>query len=81
MLEKRYWDALLTYFEVPDELTVGEARRLRMETVMAGERKDYVDRALCCQPRGWRAATIRFREDGLLLPFGASRKAFDTPNP
>ncbi|KAK7518256.1 uncharacterized protein IWZ02DRAFT_380899 [Phyllosticta citriasiana] len=81
VLKKSSWDALPGYLEVPHGLTMEEARRVRRATTMAEERKDYLERALFTQPPGWRTATKQFRSEGILMPFGASLAAFDTPNP
>lgn len=82
VLEKRCWVALLGYLEVPAGITAEEARRVRTATVLAEARRDYVDRALLCQPPKWRGATMRFRRDGVVLPFGTTMgPVFDTPNP
>ncbi|KAI2101330.1 hypothetical protein LOZ33_001859 [Ophidiomyces ophidiicola] len=48
---------------------------------MAPSREDYVHRALCMQPPSWRLPKVKFRTDGILLPFGSPREEFDTPNP
>ncbi len=81
VLSREHWNLLLSYFEVPEGLSPTKAQQIRRETTMARERKDYVDRALYKMPPGWRAGTMKFRYDGLLLPYGASRREFDTPNP
>ena len=81
VLSKENWSSLLSYFEVPEGLSAMQAQELRRSTTMVPRRKDYVDRALYTKPPGWRAGTMKFREDGLLLPFSASRREFDTPNP
>ncbi len=81
VLSKENWNLLLSYFEVPEGLSPTKAQKIRRETTMAGERKDYVDRALYKMPPGWRAGMMKFRYDGVLLPYGASCREFDTPNP
>ena len=81
VLRKENWNLLLSYFEVPKSLSPTRAQVLRRKTTMACQRKDYVDRALYKMPPGWRAGTMKFRDDGVLLPFSASRREFDTPNP
>lgn len=81
VLTKEQWDSLLLYFEVPDGLSAAQAQAIRALTTLAPERKDYVDRALFTQPPAQRVCTMKFRKDGILLPFGSSRKEFDTPNP
>lgn len=81
VLAKEQWDNLLLYLEVPDGLSVAHAQAVRASTTLAPERKDYLERALFTQPPAWRVCTKKFREDGILLPFGSSRKEFDTLNP
>ena len=81
VLTKEHWDHLLPYFEVPDGLSAAQAQVIRAATTLAPERKDYLERALLTQPPAWRVCTMKFRKDGLLLPFGSSRQEFDTPNP
>ncbi|KAI9875688.1 MAG: hypothetical protein M1830_008116 [Pleopsidium flavum] len=81
VLRKEQWDRLLSYFEVPNGLSMVQAQAIRASTTLAPERKDYVDRALYTQPPAWRVCTMKFRKDGILLPFGSSCKEFDTPNP
>ncbi|KAF1994316.1 hypothetical protein P154DRAFT_586027 [Amniculicola lignicola CBS 123094] len=81
LLKKKDWLELKRYFHPPEGLAMEDANTLRRKTTLAPERVDYVDRALYKQPPGMRAGTYKFREDGILLPFGASRADFDTPNP
>ncbi|OCL12153.1 hypothetical protein AOQ84DRAFT_420874 [Glonium stellatum] len=81
VLRKEQWSHLLRIFEVPDGITAALAQQTRKAVMLAPERADYVDRALFTQPPGWRMCTAKFREDGILLPFGSSRGEFDTPNP
>ena len=80
-LTKDDWNKLLSYFEVPEGLSAAEAQNIRRNTTMAPGRKDFVDQSLYKLPATWRASTMKFYEDGLLLPFGAPRQPFDTPNP
>jgi hypothetical protein len=81
VLTKEQWDHLLLYFEVPDGLSAAQAQVIRASTTLALERKDYFERALLTQPPAWRVCTMKFRKDGILLPFGSSRQELDTPNP
>ncbi|KAI4222628.1 MAG: hypothetical protein L6R40_008569 [Gallowayella cf. fulva] len=81
VLTKEQWDRLPSYFEVPDGLSMAQAQAIRASTTLAPERKDYLDRALLTQPPTWRVCRVKFREDGIILPFGASREELDTPNP
>lgn len=54
---------------------------VRRATTLALERKNYVDRGLFNLPPAWRVGMMKFRKDGILLPFGVPRDDFDTPNP
>ena len=81
VLMKEQWDRLPSYFEVPNGLSMAQAQDIRASTTLAAKRKDYVDRALLLKPPTWRVCAMKFRKDGILLPFGSSRKEFDTPNP
>ena len=81
ILTKEEWDRLPLYFEIPDGLSMAQAQAIRVSTTLAPERKDYLERALLSQPPAWRACTVKFRKDGILLPFGSARKELDTPNP
>lgn len=81
ILQKEKWGHLLSYFQVPDGLSMAQAQDVRISTTLAPERKDYLDRALYTQPPAWRVCTMKFRKDGILLPFGLPRSEFNTPNP
>ena len=81
VLKKHQWDDLREVLLVPPNLTREDAQVIRRRVMLAPERVDYLHRALCNQPPPMRVATVTFREDGILLPHGASRKDFDTPNP
>jgi hypothetical protein len=81
VLKKHHWDELKDYFNVPQDMTQEDAQAIRRRVMLAPERVDYLHRALCNQPPPIRVATVTFREDGILLPYSASRGKFDTPNP
>jgi hypothetical protein len=81
VLKKHQWDEFKDYLSVPQGLTKGDAQAIRRRCMLAPERTDYLQRALCNQPPSIRVATMTFREDGILLPHGVSRQMFDTPNP
>ncbi|KAF2470499.1 uncharacterized protein BDR25DRAFT_325695 [Lindgomyces ingoldianus] len=81
VLKKGEWFRLCGFFKIPAGLRAIDAQSVRQRTMMAPERVDYVDRALYRQSPAIRMGMYRFRVDGVLLPFGASRKDFDTPNP
>ncbi|KAE9989480.1 hypothetical protein EG327_002636 [Venturia inaequalis] len=81
VLQKHYWDVLLQYFENRDYLPTDDAKRARTATTLAPNAKDYIERHLYTLNRMSRRGHMKFRTDGLLLPFGSSIQEFDTPNP
>jgi len=81
-LQKQDWLRLERYLQVPKHLDFNEARKIRSVIVLAPERVDYRERWYYKDASpSMRLAKQRFREDGLLLPFGHPRVEFDTPNP
>ncbi|KAL4799455.1 hypothetical protein BDV19DRAFT_385223 [Aspergillus venezuelensis] len=81
VLDTSSWKQLLTFFDVPTGLTVKRAQDIRRESTMPDSRKDYLDRYLYCQPPSRRVANMRFRSEGLLLPFSCPHDEFCLPNP
>lgn len=81
VLTKEQWSFLLACFSVPESLTSDRAQQIRTSITMAHERRDHRDRALFTRPPVHRICAIRFREHGVLLPFGQSRAPFNQPNP
>jgi hypothetical protein len=79
ILKKTEWNALAKMLAPSKELTAPAAQAIRRRVTQA--RVDYIDRSLCKMPPGRRAGAIDFRQNGILLPFGASRKEFSVPNP
>ena len=80
VLSKENWLALQTFFN-PTSLTIEKADNIRTATTLAPERADYRDRwYFKDQSPFMRIAKHRFREDGLLLPFGHPRSGFSIPN-
>ncbi|KAI2731486.1 hypothetical protein CBS147309_2403 [Penicillium roqueforti] len=80
-LARDEWEGLKGYLQVPADFSATEAACNRRDVMFADNRKDEFQRTLYAQPRYWRVSTMKFRDDGIMLPFGCSRKAFDTPNP
>ncbi|PFH56468.1 hypothetical protein XA68_16469 [Ophiocordyceps unilateralis] len=62
-------------------MTPERAREARSAVTVNEDRKDWRDRIFCCQRPAHRLCLLRFRQDGILLPFGASRDDFTEPNP
>lgn len=82
VLRKEDWFTLQTFLDTPDRLTKEEAGNIRAATTLAPERADYRDRwYFKDQTPFMRIAKQRFREDGLLLPFGHPRAGFSITNP
>ena len=79
MLKKWEWVGLATMFKVPEGLRAPEAQSIRRSVTMT--RVDHIDRHIYKMSPGRRAGAIDFRQHGVLLPFGASRKDFAMPNP
>ncbi|PFH56608.1 hypothetical protein XA68_16257 [Ophiocordyceps unilateralis] len=82
VLRQEDWFRLRQFVNLPDGLTKEEASRIRAAVTLAPERADYRDRWNYKEATPFmRIAKQRFREDGLLLPFGHPRLGFDIPNP
>ncbi|KAF7958784.1 hypothetical protein EAE96_002317 [Botrytis aclada] len=52
-----------------------------VDTTLSPSRRDNLEREFYIRPPAWRVCATKFRTDGILLPFGHSRKDFDKPNP
>lgn len=81
VLEKSSWDRLLQIFNKPSGLTAEEALKIRAANTLAFSRRDYRDRYMSCLSPTERISFHKFRQDGLLLPFGFPRQDFRAPNP
>ncbi|KAL8392720.1 hypothetical protein RB595_002781 [Gaeumannomyces hyphopodioides] len=81
VLTRRQWLDLLAMLEAPRNLEPARAKALRDRVVNAPERVDYRERHMFRQVPNSRMAYEKFRSDGILLPFGASRAGFLVPNP
>lgn len=81
VLEKSSWSRLLSFLDVPAGLDRRQSQTGRAKITLAESRKDYRDRYMCLIPPSQRVPFSRFREDGLLLPFGFPRHDFQVPNP
>ncbi|PKK48400.1 hypothetical protein CI102_8134 [Trichoderma harzianum] len=81
VLPKSFWDRLLAYVSIPEGLTADQASCIRTAVTLARSKRDYLDLHLIFQSPSRRVAKQRFRQDGLLLPFGAPRHEFQEPNP
>lgn len=82
VLNKEEWFRLEALCEVPSDLTQDKAHHIRTAITLAPGRRDYRDRWYFKDATSsTRVSKKKFREDGLLLPFGHHRVGFDRPNP
>jgi hypothetical protein len=81
VLSKGAWDKLLSFVSVHDGLTMEIANQFRKAGTLAESQRDFLDRDYVLIPPSHRVARQRFREDGVLQPFGAGRSEFTVPNP
>ncbi|KAI1287182.1 hypothetical protein F5Y03DRAFT_405643 [Xylaria venustula] len=81
VLTREAWVKLSSYFDVPSGLTKEAAQNIRQAIVNAPSRIDYVDRAILTKPPAAAIGMIKYRKDGVLVPFGQPRDAFNVPNP
>ncbi|KAJ5272980.1 hypothetical protein N7478_008105 [Penicillium angulare] len=81
VLEKPSWIRLASFVNRLDRVSNEQAKKLRTDTTLAESRKDYRDRHMCFLPISYRIPFVKFREDGILLPFGQPRHEFQFPNP
>jgi hypothetical protein len=80
-LKRKEWKVLSAFIHVPDELTRQHAEEIRRSAVKDPLRVDHADiRYYSVRPSVHEAIT-QYREDGLLLPYGGPRGAFDSSNP
>ncbi|KAF5606011.1 uncharacterized protein FSUBG_6347 [Fusarium subglutinans] len=80
-LQKQAWDKLLSYMDVPEGLTIDRAKEIRQAVTFSRSRIDIHDREFLFLSPSHRVARHRFRQDGLLLPFGAQRSEHCEVNP
>ena len=78
-LDKQQWTALLQILEARHEVAKTEQQRKRI--VLAPSRVDYRDRELFTLSGARRMCSTKFRETGVLAPFGACVDHFTCPNP
>jgi hypothetical protein len=81
VLKKEEWLELAKHLTVPKTLTLPESQEIRRRITLAPERIDYRDRARLLWSGALREVDNHFRSEGILLPYGCSVDAFDTPNP
>nr|RBQ98979.1 hypothetical protein FVER53263_03286 [Fusarium verticillioides] len=81
VLSKGAWDKLLSFVSVHDGLTMEIANQFRKAGTLAESQRDFLDRDYVLILPSHRVAKQRYREDGVLQPFGAGRNEFTVPNP
>lgn len=81
VLSKEAWNATLQFLSFPSGLSSQQAHNLRLAVTLAPERKDFLERHVYSLNPQHRVCFMRYREDGILLPFGCSRSAYNVPNP
>ncbi|KAJ5540228.1 hypothetical protein N7513_008560 [Penicillium frequentans] len=75
------WNHVLRFLEKPVGLNAERVRQIHTATTLAHSRRDYRDRYMTFLSPSQRLCFYKFREDGLLLPFGYPRHEFTEPNP
>lgn len=80
-LPRDQWIYLHSCLQLPGWFTAEHAYYFRVSMTFSQENRDYLDRTLSNFPMEWRLSKVKYREHGVLLPFGSNREDFDTPNP
>lgn len=78
-LYKPQWATLLQILEAEHDVKKTEEERRKI--VLAPSRIDYRDRELFTLPGFGRMCSTKFRETGVLVPFGSALVDFNCPNP
>ncbi|RYP48585.1 hypothetical protein DL768_005540 [Monosporascus sp. mg162] len=81
LVQAAKWFSLLPHFELPTSLAYEKAKQTRLDITLAPERFDFRERRYFAQSPSRRTADMRFREEGIPLPFGSHREALTRPNP
>lgn len=79
-LKQTMWLSLRAHLQGSAQ-SLTEAKNNRLAATMAPERLDDRDNEFFHQTPSRRLCELRFRENGVLLPFAASPDAFNVPNP
>lgn len=80
-MSKEAWRLLLSCLTVRRGITMRHAQALRLAVVNEPEHQDVYDRTTLRHLPAHRVCKQKFKEDGMVLPFGYSRKEFVIPNP
>ncbi|KAL8690630.1 MAG: hypothetical protein Q9218_003964 [Villophora microphyllina] len=78
-LYKSQWKAIHDMLAARHDVVKTE--RERKKIVLASDRADHRDRELCLLSSSQRMGAVKFRETGVLAPFGTCLDPFDRPNP
>ncbi|KAI1349390.1 hypothetical protein F5Y01DRAFT_327459 [Xylaria sp. FL0043] len=81
ILTREAWMKLPSYFSVRAGMTKETTQAIRQAVVNAPSRVDYVDRAVLLRSPTVGLGMVKYRGDGILVPFGQAREAFTIPNP
>ncbi|KAM0712890.1 hypothetical protein Q7P35_000340 [Cladosporium inversicolor] len=81
MLDKEHWMQLLGFITLSKDLTTQQAHDIRKDVTDSPQRLDFIQRFLLMRKPEHRICKENFRDEGILLPFGHSRKEFTIPNP
>ncbi|KAI0804923.1 hypothetical protein GGR55DRAFT_690875 [Xylaria sp. FL0064] len=81
ILTREAWTKLPSYLDVRAGMTKETAQAIRQAVMNAPSRVDYVDRAIMLRPPTMGLGVVKYRSDGILVPFGQDREAFAIPNP
>ncbi|KAL5584374.1 hypothetical protein FOVSG1_013763 [Fusarium oxysporum f. sp. vasinfectum] len=81
ILEKRAWDKLVSFMDASNGLTIDKANEIRKAVTFSLSRIDLHDCHFLFQSPSHRVARHRFRQDDLLLPFGAQQSEHCEVNP
>jgi hypothetical protein len=79
-LKKAEWYLLLKLLVPVEGLPFEKAQQLRTRITLAPERADHRDLKMFAMPPYHRVCDADFRDEGILLPLGHSRKAYTVPN-
>lgn len=80
VLKKELWTSLLSYFRLPPGLTHQKAYDKRVAVTKA-EPQAEIYRDFCVLQPEHRVCREKYRETGIMLPFGHSRDEYTVPNP
>lgn len=80
-LKLAMWLGIRDFFDPPEGMTAATARSIRRAVTKLPSRQDFRERRMFFMRPADRLCNDRFQDDGILLPFGASRESHTIPNP